>query len=76
MQRIMVHVGHEGLDRFMPPCRQKQYVLYASVYYHCLGGDPLYPTFYRLRGRVYMEDLVSTIVHDSESISTCPIYKI
>jgi hypothetical protein len=30
-------------------------------YYDCLGWDPLYPSFYKLRGggRVYMEDLVS-----------------
>jgi hypothetical protein len=28
------------------------------LYYDWLGRDPLYPSFYRLGGRVYMEDLV------------------
>jgi hypothetical protein len=29
------------------------------LYYDCLGRDPLYPSFYMLRGgRVYMEDPV------------------
>jgi hypothetical protein len=27
------------------------------LYYDSLGRDPLYPSFYRLRGRVYKEDL-------------------
>jgi hypothetical protein len=30
-----------------------------QLYYDCLGQEPLYPSFYRIRGRVYMEDLVS-----------------
>jgi hypothetical protein len=31
----------------------------CQLYYDCLGRDPLYPSFYRLRGgRVYMKDLV------------------
>jgi hypothetical protein len=29
------------------------------LYYDCLRQDPIYPSFYRLGGRVYMEDLVS-----------------
>jgi hypothetical protein len=29
------------------------------LYYDCLGQDPFYPSFYRLGGRVYMEDPVS-----------------
>jgi hypothetical protein len=28
------------------------------LYYDCLGRDPLYPSFYRIRVRVYMEDSV------------------
>jgi hypothetical protein len=40
------------------------------LYYDSLGRDPLYPSFYRLRGRVYMEDPIGTTVHDSDSIST------
>jgi hypothetical protein len=77
MRRTMVHVGHEGLDRFGPPSRSKPYIICASMYSDCLDRDPLYPSFCSLRGggRFYMEDQASTIVHDSDSISTCPIYK-
>jgi hypothetical protein len=28
------------------------------LYYNFLGRDPLYPSFYKLGGRVYMEDPV------------------
>jgi hypothetical protein len=48
------------------------------VYDNFLVRDLLYPSFYSLKGggRVYMKDRVGTIVRDSNSISTCPIYKI
>jgi hypothetical protein len=59
MRRTIEHKGHEGLGRFRPPCGEKPYVLCALVYYDCLGRDPIYPSFYRLRGgRVYMDDPV------------------
>jgi hypothetical protein len=47
------------------------------VYYDSLGWDPLYPSFYRLRGVEFTWRIRSdTIVHDLDSISTCIIYKI
>jgi hypothetical protein len=50
MRRTMVHVGHEGLDRFGPPSRSKPYIICASMYSDCLDRDPLYPSFCSLRG--------------------------
>jgi hypothetical protein len=47
------------------------------LYYHCLGRDPLYPSFYMLGGLgfTWMTQLV-IVVPGSDSISTYPIYKI
>jgi hypothetical protein len=42
-----------------------------------LGQDPLYPSFYRLRGVGFTWKIRSNmIVYDLDSISTYPIYKI
>jgi hypothetical protein len=47
------------------------------LYYNCLGRDPLYPSFYRLRGVGFTWKIQPVmVVLDPDSISTCPIYKI
>jgi hypothetical protein len=47
------------------------------LYYDCLGQDPLYPSFYRLRGVGSTWKIRSVmVVSDPDSISTCHIYKI
>jgi hypothetical protein len=48
-----------------------------QLYYNCLGRDPLYPSFYRLRVVGFTWKIWSvTVVPDLDSISICPIYKI
>jgi hypothetical protein len=68
---MMVYTGsglREGKNPTSCVCR---------LYYDCLGQDPLYPSFYRLRGLGFTWKIKSvTVVPNSESISTCPIYKI
>jgi hypothetical protein len=47
------------------------------LYYDCLGRDPLYPSFYRIRGVWFTWKIQSvTVVPDPDSISTCHINKI
>jgi hypothetical protein len=49
----------------------------GQLYYDCLGRDPLYPSFFRLRGIGFTWKIRSVmVVPDPNSISTCPIYKI
>jgi hypothetical protein len=48
-----------------------------QLYYDSLGRDPLYLSFYRLRGQGLQRRSGSVIiVPDQDSISTCAIYKI
>jgi hypothetical protein len=47
------------------------------LYYDFLGWDPLYPSFYRLRGVGFTWKIwLVIIVLEPDSISTCPVYKI
>jgi hypothetical protein len=47
------------------------------LYYDFLGRDPLYPSFYVLRGVGFTWRIRSVmVVPDPDSISTCHIYKI
>jgi hypothetical protein len=49
----------------------------CRLYYDCLGRDPLYPSFYMLRGVGFTWKIRSLmVVPDPDSISTCSIYKI
>jgi hypothetical protein len=48
-----------------------------QLYYDCLDRDPLYPSFYRLRGVGFTWKIwLVRVVPDLDSISTCLIYKI
>jgi hypothetical protein len=47
------------------------------LYYDGLGRDPLYPSFYSLRGVGFIWKIWSVmVVPDPDSMSTYPIYKI
>jgi hypothetical protein len=49
----------------------------CRFYYDCLGRDPLYPSFYWLRGVGFTWKIwLATLVPNPVSISTCSIYKI
>jgi hypothetical protein len=49
----------------------------CRLYYDCLGRDPFYPSFYMLKWLGFTWKIWPvTIVPNSDSISTCPIYKI
>jgi hypothetical protein len=66
-----------GFRQVQPSLRIKILCPVTSVYYDCLGWDPLYSSFYRLRGVGFTWKIWSVrVVPDPDSISTCPIYKI
>jgi hypothetical protein len=48
-----------------------------QLYYDCLGRDPLFPSFYKIRGVGLTWKIRSvTVVPNPDSISTYTIYKI
>jgi hypothetical protein len=54
----MEHKKHDSLYRLVLREDKNPMSCVHQLYYDCLGRDPLYPSFYRLKG-VYMEDPVS-----------------
>jgi hypothetical protein len=73
----MEHKGHKGLYGSELHEDKNPTFCVRRSYYDCLGGDPLYPSFYKLRGVGFTWKIRSVmVVPIPDSIYTCPIYKI